>query len=195
VSEKLTAWELGYRAQPAAALAFDATVFLHEYDDLRSQEAPPGGAPPVIVGNTLDGRSAGVELAASVQPAVWWRSHVSYTFLDTDITRDADSRDVGGGVSEANDPRHLFSIRTMVDLPREVELDLWLRGVGELPNPRVPGYVELNARAAWHVSPRLELAVIGQDLVHDRHPEFGLDAPARLEFERSVRVHAIVRLP
>jgi iron complex outermembrane receptor protein len=194
VSEKLTAWELGYRSQPSAAFAVDATVFLHDYDDLRSQEAPPAGAVPVRVGNSLNGRSAGVELALGLQPSPWWRSQVSYTYLDTDITRDAGSRDVGGGASEANDPHQLFSFRTMLDLPGNVELDAWVRGVGELPNPRVPGFAELNARAAWHVSPRLELAVVGQDLLHDRHPEFGADAPGRLEFQRSVRAQAILRL-
>ena len=194
VSEKLTAWEAGYRARPAAAVSLDATVFVHRYDDLRSQEAPPAGGVPVTLGNSLNGRSAGVELGVEVQPFTWWRSHVGYTFLDTEITRDAGSRDVSGGVTEANDPRHLVSLRVMVDLPRNVEVDAWLRRVGALQTPRVPGYTELNARAAWHVSPRLELAIVGQDLLHARHPEFGPPTPGRVEFERSLRAQAIVRL-
>ena len=194
VAEKLTAWEVGFRGRPAAVLSFDATVFLHDFDDLRSQDAPPTGAPPVILGNSLEGRSAGVELTASLQPAGWWRAHASYTFLDTTITRGAGSRDVGGGASEANDPHHLFLLRAALDLPRSVTLDAWLRGAGELPNPRVPGWVELNARAGWRVRPHLELAIVGQDLLHDRHPEFGVASPGRVEFQRSVRAQAIVRL-
>ncbi len=193
VAEKLTAWEVGYRARAASALSVDATVFVHDFDDLRSQDAPPSGVIPIIVGNSLKGRSSGLELRLIVQPASWWRTHVSYTFLDTEITRDAGSRDVGGGVSEANDPHHLFSFRALADLPRGVTLDAWVRGAGELPDPRVPAFVELNARAAWRVSPRLELAVVGQDLLNDRHPEFGAPSPGRVEFERSVRVQAIVR--
>jgi outer membrane receptor protein involved in Fe transport len=69
------------------------------------------------VGNSLDGRSRGVEVAANLQPMAAWRTHVSYTFLDVSVTRDRDSRDVGGIATEANDPRHLLALRTALDLP------------------------------------------------------------------------------
>ena len=190
--EDLLAVEFGYRTQPLAIAAFDATLFSHSYDDLRSQELPPTG-PPIVVGNTLNGRTQGVELAAGLFPLPIWRIRASYAFLDVSITKDIGSRDIGGGAIEANDPSHMFRIRTDVDLPRRVELNLFLRGFGALPNPRVPGYVELGGRLGWRATQHFEVAIAGQDLLHDHHPEFGAAAPLRIEFERSIRVQATFR--
>jgi iron complex outermembrane receptor protein len=122
-----------------------------------------------------------------------WRVRASYTFLDVSITKDIGSRDIGGGASEANDPSHMFGLRTDVDLPRRVALNLFLRSIGELPNPRVPHYTELNGRVGWRATPQFELSVSAQDLLHNSHPEFGALAPRRAEFERSVRVQAAFR--
>ena len=190
--ENLLAAELGYRIQPLPIAAFDATLFNHSYNDLRSQELPPTGL-PIVIGNTLNGRSQGVELAAGLFPMPNWRIRASYAFLDVSITKDIGSRDIGGGASEANDPSHMFKIRSDVDLPRRVELNLFLRSFGALPNPRVPGYVELGGRLGWRATQHFEVAIAGQDLLHDHHPEFGAAAPLRVEFERSIRVLATFR--
>jgi iron complex outermembrane receptor protein len=140
-----------------------------------------------LVGNTLDGTSRGVELAVNLQPVAAWRTHASYTFLDVSLTKDPGSRDVGGLTTEANDPRHMFALRTAIDLPRHVEVDLRWRSIGELPHPRVPAYSEAAARVGWHVSARLDLAIVGEDLVHAQHPEFNPVAAGFEEFQRSIR--------
>ena len=190
--ENLIAGEFGYRAQPLAIAAVDATLFTHRYNDLRSQELPATG-PPIVVGNTLNGRTQGVELSGSLQPLPVWRVRASYTYFDVSITKDIDSRDIGGGASEANDPSHMFGLRTDVDLPGRVELNLFLRGIGALPNPSVPAYTELNGRIGWRPTQHFEVSLAGQDLLHDHHPEFGGLTPRRVEFERSVRVQATFR--
>jgi iron complex outermembrane receptor protein len=195
VSEKLTAFELGYRTHPVNMVSLDATLFAHRYDNLRSQEAPVGAPLPIVVGNTLEGRSRGLELGMMVQPLAAWRTHVSYTYLDTSVDAEPGSRDVSGGVNEANDPNHLFSLRTSVDLWRNIEVDAVVRHVGALPNPRVPAFTEFNARLGWRATSRVSLALVGQDLAHAHHPEFGPDTPGRLEFERSVRATVTLRLP
>ena len=46
------------------------------------------------------------------------------------------------------------------------------------PTPgTVPAYFELNTRLAWQASKRLELSVVGQNLLHDHHPEYGFPGP------------------
>jgi iron complex outermembrane recepter protein len=191
-AENLLASELGYRAQPIAQFALDATVFVHQYDDLRSQELPATG-PPIMVGNSLEGRSAGVELSATLQPLPAVRLQASYTHLDVEISRSPGSRDIGGGVSEANDPRHQFGLRTSIDLPRRFELDAHLRRIAALPHPVVPSYAELNGRLGWRATDTFELSLAGQDLLHASHPEFGGLTPRRVEFQRSVRAQATLR--
>jgi iron complex outermembrane receptor protein len=193
-AEEVLASEVGYRVQPSAFVALDATVFNHSYDRLRSQEAPSGPVPiPILVGNSLNGRSRGVELAANVQPMSAWRTHVSYTFLDVSVTRDADSRDVGGAATEANDPRHLFALRTSLDLPRRMEVDFRWRSIGALPHPHVPAYSEAAARIGWRATRNFEVALIGEDLLHAQHAEFNPVAAGFEEFQRSVRVALTAR--
>lgn len=69
-----------------------------------------------------------------------------------------------------------------------VELDTGLRWVDTLmtTSGTVPSYFELDVRLAWHASDGLELAVVGQNLLHDQHPEFGIALPHREEIQRSV---------
>jgi iron complex outermembrane receptor protein len=190
--ESLVAGEFGYRIQPSPRFSLEGTVFTHHLSDLRSQELPITG-PPVVVGNSLEGDVRGVEVAVNLQPAVWWRAHVGYTWLDSDIRRTAGSRDIGGGTTEADDPDQFIGVRASFDLPNRIELDAMLRAVAALPNPAVPAYAELNLRAGWWLTSRAELWVAGHDLLHDRHPEFGADLPTRTEFERSVRLGITVR--
>jgi iron complex outermembrane receptor protein len=194
-AEKLIAGEIGYRGRVHATVSLDATLFHHWFNDLRSQELPSSGLPPIVVGNTLNGRSHGLELGLNVQPVGWWRTHLGYTYLDTSITRDPNSRDISGGISEANDPHHLFGLRTSIDLPRRVELDANLRSIGSIAAPPVPAYTELSVRIGWHATPRVELAVVGHDLLHDHHPEFGPLLPRREDFQRGVRALVTLRLP
>jgi iron complex outermembrane recepter protein len=192
-AEVLIASEIGYRAQLRPQLSFDVTVFHHDYDDLRSQDAAPTFPFfPVTLGNTLEGESDGVELGVNVQPMPWWRSHVGYTWLNTQVRRQPGSRDVSGGTSEINDPHHLFNARTSFDLPHAVELDAIVRAVGALPNPAAPGFAELTLRAAWRPRPAVELSLIGQDLLHDHHPEVGGQPATRVEFERALRTAVTV---
>jgi iron complex outermembrane receptor protein len=192
-AEALTAFELGYRVQPVDAFSVDATVFRHAFDDLRSQDLPEGGGLPITIGNTLEGDSTGVEVGVNVQPAPRWRTHIGYTFLRSEVRGQPGSRDVSGGSAESNDPNHLFQLRSSLDLPYALELDATLRGVGELPDPRVPAYAELSLRLGWRAAPRLDLWVVGHDLLHASHPEAGPDLPARVHFERAVRVGVTMR--
>jgi iron complex outermembrane recepter protein len=194
-SEIMTGAEVGYRARPLPLLSLDVTGFVQDYDRLRSQEAPPVGVIPVTVGNSLTGRSRGVELAVAVQPLSRWRVRFSFTGLSTDIVRAGGSRDVSGGVNEANDPSYFLTLRSGFELPRQIDVDAWLRRVDALPDPAVPAYTELNARVGWRPREALEFAIVGQDLLHQRHPEFGTSVPRRIEFERSLRALLTLRMP
>jgi len=50
----------------------------------------------------------------------------------------------------------------------------------------VPSYFELDARLGWHLTKRVELSVVGQNLLHDHHPEYGFPGATREEIARSV---------
>ena len=185
-AESVTAIEAGYRVRPHARLAVDVAAFRNHYDDLRSQELPTIPGTPILLANMRNARTTGAEVGSTVQLADRWRVHGSYTYLHMNMSLDPGSRDVTSGVSEANDPSYFASLRSYVDLPRGFALDAFLRRVARRPNPVVPAYSELDMRLGWMVRGGWELSLIGQNLLHSRHPEFGAPTPLRYEFQRGV---------
>ena len=182
-SEKLIAYELGYRVRPLERLSVSLALFFNDYDDIRSVQQV--GTNTAVIANGLRGESYGAELSGSYQLTDWWRVRAGYTYLHKRIFLKPGASDLNNGTAEGNDPQHQVSLRSSVDLPGHVELDAGLRYVDRLPAPPVPGYVELDARLAWRPIKNVELAIVGQNLLDNRHPEFG--APAtRQEIQRSV---------
>ena len=64
-------------------------------------------------------------------------------------------------------------------------MDSFLRHVDNLPAQNVPNYTELNLRLGWAVTPLMELALVGENLLDASHPESGASAATRSEIPRS----------
>jgi iron complex outermembrane receptor protein len=184
-SEELLAYELGYRFQPNPELLIDVATFYNVYDHLRSQEPPPDAPFPRVLLNKLNAETWGGELRVNTQPRQGLRVQFAYARLEKRLHLDADSRDPLGGVGEGNDPEDRFAVRGLLDLPSNLELDAWVRYVGALPQPRVDAYTELDVRLGWHAAEALELSLVGQNLLHSSHEEFGPATPFREAVERS----------
>lgn len=192
-SEDVVAYEAGYRAVPAQRISFDIATFVNRYDNLRSQEMPIAAGDPTILANSLNAITSGVEVSSNVQVSNRCRVHGSYAYLHKDLSFDRGSRDVTGGRAEGNDPSHRFSLRAHADPVQRLEVDGILRYVGSRPAPDVPAYGELDLRVGFIISPSWELSLIGQNLLHDHHPEFGAPVPTRVEFRRGAFVRSIWR--
>jgi iron complex outermembrane recepter protein len=186
-SENLLAYEIGYRTEPMAHIALDLAAFYNDYRNLRAVQ--PGAAGPEPQGaiptdylqsfqfaNLMHGHAYGVELAAEWSPVPWWRLHAAYSYLKVKMFLENPSTDeFNKGDAEGDSPRHQFSLRSGLDLGKKVQCDLWLRGVDRLSyidGTSIPGYLTLDARLAWKPLPKLELALVGQNLLQRRHPEF-----------------------
>lgn len=192
-AESVVAVEGGYRVLPHRRLLVDAAVFTNSYDNLRSQEFGEGASPLLVLDNALNARTGGVEVAATVQAAANWRIRASYAWFTSDLTFDEGSTDPTGGIFEANDPSHLASLRSSVDLPHGLAVDTFLRFTGERPSPRVPAYAELDLRLGWMARQGWELSLVGQNLFHDRHQEFASPGAPTYAFPRSVFARSIWR--
>jgi iron complex outermembrane receptor protein len=186
-SEVVVAYELGWRIQPAPGLSFDTATYYNVYDRLRSQEpsAAPGGFPYVLE-NRARAEAAGVGLAANYQMTPWLRWSLNYSYLDERFHLAPGSQDPTGGTAEGDDPQNQAALHASLDLPHRVQVDGFLRHVGELPSPVVPAYTELDLRFGWEPVTRLELSVVGRNLLHAHHPEFGNPGPLRQEVPRSL---------
>ena len=192
-SEKVIAYEAGYRAEVSPRASIDVATFFNVYDRLRSQEFPSAPGQPIVLSNMLNARAWGADLSATTLVVPQWRIHTSYSYLRLTAAVDPGSRDPTRGFSEFNDPSHMFKLRSSIDLSRGVEVDGVFRAVSRLPHPVVPAYAELDARIGWRVSPSFEISLIGQNLLHARHAEFHRSTPIREEFQRGAYVRILWR--
>jgi len=187
-SETLVAYELGYRVQPRERLSLAIASYYNDYDRIRTIELGNPPAPiPLIFGNGQDGESYGAELTADYQSASWWKLRSGYTELRVHIRPLPGSVDRSFGQLETASSNRRFSFRAAFDLPKQVELEPAFRYVSRITNPRmpVPGYAELDLNLAWRPAKRITLSFIGQNLLHDRHVEYG-ETASQQAIERSV---------
>ena len=185
-SEKLRAYELGYRIQPTPAVELSLAAFYNQYDDLRSLEPlNPPAAFPVELSSGLRGRSTGAELTAEWRVTPAWQLRAGYTELRVHSEPQPGVPDRGTDRTVAHDPNHQLLFRSLLNLTARWEFDTTFRYVGPINNQSVPAYTEMDAQLCWRPAPAWELSLDGQNLLHRRHSEFNLPG-SRREIGRSV---------
>ena len=171
-SETLTAFEAGYRFLPDREFSLDVSIFYNDYDDLEEYVTlldVDTGTISLVRDNQGSGSVQGLELSVGWQPLQWFKTDISYSYLDTDI-------------AYSIVPEHQFSLRAGLDLPHDLEADIWLRYTGEVDSRQsassgfvpynIDAYLTLDIRLAWQVTPNLELIAVGQNLLAGGHMEF-----------------------
>jgi iron complex outermembrane receptor protein len=188
-SEKLIAYEAGWRSQLSSQASLSISLFYNDYDDLRTTSPTPVTILPVTFGNGLEGHTYGVDAWGSWSPLPWWRINPGVGFLRKDFHLKPGEVDIAGVQTVlGHDPAHQVFLRSYMDLPHNTELYIGLRQIAALPDVAVPSYFEADVRLGWHVTPKLELALVGQNLIHARHAE-AAGTPIH-EIPRSVYVGA-----
>jgi len=177
--EDLDAFELGYRQQIMSGLSLSLSGFENVYDDLRNIVGGPGGSPPYRWGNGMRGDVYGVEAWAAWQVTGWWQLNAGLTVQHEALGFKQGARTLAGIAQAGDDPHHQASLRSSMNLGQDLTVDADLRYVGVLPDPKVPDYAELNLRFGWKITDRIELAVSGLNLLHDKHLEY-TDPPSDL---------------
>jgi len=195
-SETLIAYELGWRLQPSGNFSFSLATFYNDYDNLRSAE--PGGPPPfyipIIISNGVEGKSFGVEISSLYRVADWWLVHWGYTFLRKDLSIKPYSHDLNNGTAESDDPENQLLVQSSMDLFNNFQLNIFIRYTDDLENKYVPGYVSMDAKVGWKPTEFLEFDIVGQNLLHERHPEFIPSSPSPRQIERSIYGEVSLRL-
>jgi iron complex outermembrane receptor protein len=184
VSETANVAEIGYRAQPTPQFSYSVTGFYSQYDRLRTLEPLAGGG--LAFRNYGEGQVRGVEMWGRWHPSD--SLHLSAGLVQQSITTglSAGSKDSSGDTGlSTNDPARHWLLRASKDISDHAQVDATLRYQGRLPKPAVPAYYEMDARWMWTVLPNTEVSLIGQNLLHESHVEFGGPA-GRSVFERGV---------
>ncbi len=176
-SEKLTAFELGYRFIPARMFSLDTTIFYNKYNDLRTAKVMA----PYFTGtsfmqdfnfsNFQNGRTYGGELAAAFRMSKFFKCDFAYSFLKTDLN----GKHVGGF------PEHQASIRGEFDLTKNVELNTWFRYVNQYSTTyllsgdedyQIDHSLTMDVQLTWRITPKIELSLAGRNLLEGSHVEF-----------------------
>jgi iron complex outermembrane recepter protein len=188
-SEKLIAYEAGWRSQPLSRASVSVSLFYNDYTDLRTTKPNAVTFLPVTFGNGWEGHTYGVDAWGSYSPLAWWRLDAGVELLRKSFHLKPGESDIAGAQTVlGHDPGHQVFLHSYMDLTHDVELFVGLRQVGSLSDVGVPSYFEADVTLGWRVRPKLELSLAGQNLVHARHAE--ATAPPILEIPRSVYLGA-----
>ncbi len=183
--EEAQSLEFGYRAKLGSHVQVDVAAYRTEYDDLHTNElvTPEFDEDlgrvvfPVSFANNMDATSQGVEVAVGAELAEDWQVRGSYTHTEVDVR-------VRGNYDEGKSweyisPAHQFALRSSNKFLWDVLCDLQLRYVGEVGDYRAGEYVRqadaywgLDLRFSKSLSERLEIALVGRNLLYDSHTEF-----------------------
>ena len=191
-SETVIAYELGYRAQFSSQVTGSISAFYNDYNDLRSTSFTPTTIIPLFFQNNLEGHTYGLEISADYQVLPWWRLHGGYDPIREDIRVKPGQFDLNNALNETADPHERISLRSSMDLSEHIEFDAALRWIDsrDINNSGaiavVPSYAEMDMRLGWHPTDKLELAIVGQNLLQDHHFEYGVPGPTQIEIQRSV---------
>jgi iron complex outermembrane recepter protein len=191
-SEKLMAYELGYRWRPNKRLNFDVSLFYNQYDSLRSGIFDPATL-RVDLKNEFVADTYGGEFSMQWQAADWLRIQGGYSFFQE--SNESNVPNVPAASWDGASPQNQAFLRSMFDLPGNVTFDATLRYVDSLTSNEVPAYFTADARLAWSPSERVEFAIVGRNLLDSGHKEFSPSelATQRTEVPRSVFGQVTIR--
>jgi iron complex outermembrane receptor protein len=180
-SEHLLATELGYRTQASDRVSVDLSMFYNHYRNLRSTEP---GAPvfatdpvphlqlPLVFDNLLRGTTEGIEASAHFKITDRWTLSPGYALLRMNLRLDPASLDTTTVVDvEGSNPRHQVQLRSAVNLSRSLAWDTNAYFVGRLAAQQTPSYTRLDTQLRWHPTERVELSLVGQNLLKNLHVE------------------------
>jgi iron complex outermembrane receptor protein len=193
VSEKLIAFEAGYRGQPSERTTLSVNIFYNLYDDIRTTEFSPGQQLPIRLMNGIEGHSWGVEAWSTTQLLPWWRLSLGVSTLFKRFHQKPGHVDLATGDAIGHDPEVQLFARAEFDLTSRLRINAGLRFIDDIESdPPIGSYVEADAQLTFRLSEKLDLYAAGLNLLHATHQESNDPDRAQLA-QRSVMVGARVR--
>ena len=197
-SEKLTAFELGYREQFGSSFRLDVTGFYNQYSDIVAyvtQTSCPDGSPiiegficpttrpnfyrlPSTLINGIDATTYGLEAVADWQVKDWWKLQLTYSWLQVDASPNTSNPNLqfalkrNEALIENLNANHTMNLRSSMNLSHQWYFDVWIRGISNMKNANVPGYTALDVRIAKKVNDNLEFSLVAQNLFDKQRAEF-----------------------
>ncbi len=176
-SERLRALEAGYRVQ-FGTVSVDVAAFRNAYDRLQSAEPvmtlpPEPGLLRLQMGNGLEGKTAGIEVAGTWVPSPRIRFVGTYARLALEVVNSPGSYDFLSRATEnASAPQQQAHGRAYVDLPGHLEASAFVWRVGGIDGIHVEPFTRLDLNLGWRGVRGLDLSLGVQNLLRSDAPEF-----------------------
>ncbi|HWE46415.1 MAG TPA: TonB-dependent receptor [Caulobacteraceae bacterium] len=174
-SEKLWAYEAGWRGNPTHKLTLSLSAYFNDYDDLRTDSLTNNGL-PIVLRNGLHGNVYGLDAWGEYEIASWWRVKGGFSTLHRDMQLKPGYNDITLEQAAGYDPNYQFQLRSAFNLSPRFEFDADLRRVDRLKNATnqlilAPAYTEMDARLAYRFNNNSEIALNGHNLLNPHHLE------------------------
>lgn len=183
-SEKVIAYEMGYRVRPTDNLSFSIAAYYNQYTDLRSVEINQNPPPPFYYANNLTANTYGVEFSFKAILTNWWKLRGGYTGLHNKFKTTSPLTYADSYLLQAIDPANQFLLQSIQDLGKHFQLDGTVRYVDKLPKaitlPAVPSYLTFDLRLAYNYK-WITVSIIGSNLAEKSRGSAG-----HIEIPRSV---------
>ncbi len=177
LSERVVAYELGYRVRPVERVLVSLATFYNVYDRLRSINTNPTPPTNFIFANDQEANYWGAELSVNAIANDWWRLRAGYTYMDKKFRSTNPNVLITSASIEALDPNNQVMFQSIMNLSAHLQFDVAGRYVDLIASPlvntsRVAPYATFDARLAWE-DKHFMFALIGQNLGGEYHTEFG----------------------
>lgn len=179
-SEKVLAYELGYRVRPLKQLSFSFSAFYNNYDDLRSIDSANIDSDPELelaLANSQIAESWGFEIAYNYILTDWWRIRGGYNYFDKEIKAINNLVHPLSVLLESVESKHQFMLQSVLDLPKNFQFDVvtvFRDKIPEIPPSReIPMTFSLDARIAWKYK-FMVFSLVGQNITKKEQTETGL---------------------
>jgi iron complex outermembrane receptor protein len=123
----------------------------------------------------------------------WWQLRGGYTLLKKDLSVKSTSADLNKANAESDDPTNQALIQSTMKVLTNGSIGTVLRYTGSLPKPEVSEYVALDMRLAWNVKSKMEVSVVGQNILQHYHTEFAQSNRVPKDIERSIYIKVACR--
>ncbi len=179
-SQKVTAYEVGYRSEATTRLSIDLAAFYNEYDDIIEIEFPFGPFGGAVFNNNFHAETYGGEILARFKVTNDWLISASYTALQMQVHQDSLTADpVRDQGIERENPHHQLQLRSTHHLLHNLEFDVLANFVDNVDitpplqsSVHIPSYIRLDMRLGWRPTTNLEFSVSVQNILDDQHLEF-----------------------
>lgn len=192
--EKVVSFEAGARGRLGSVGTIDVTGYYNRYDDLvgvrfLSTGVEFGPTGPVGVakagfGNGPGARSYGAEVSADIPCRRVCSFRLAYTYHKARMDGTQEETGYAQIMDPKAAPKNQLVARASFALSSRIDVDAVARTVGSFVRPRslisnmmdrgdIPSYTELDLHVGWKVRDNVILRVVGQDLLHEQHVEFG----------------------